>query len=75
VIWLFSQVLGKFHCNDNLEEKKSYPRVLTLLICLLANNHTRSALVTIGSKAAAFEELNEISVIWVNTFEIILQCA
>ena len=75
VLQLFSQVLGKYHCNDNVEERKSYPSFPTLLIYSLANNHTDSALVVTRSQIVAFEELNEISMIWTNTFEISLQCA
>lgn len=75
VLWLFSQILGKHHCNGNVEEKKSYPNFPTLLVYSLADNHTDSALVIPRSRVAAFEELNEISMIRTNTFEISLQCA
>lgn len=71
VLRLFSQVLEKYQCNDNVEEKKSHPSFPTLLVSSLANNHTDSALV----QTVAFEELNEISMIWTNTSAISLQCA
>lgn len=68
---LFSQVLEKYRCNDKVEEKKSHPSFPTLRVSSLANNHTDSALV----QTVAFEELNEISMIWTNTSAISLQCA
>lgn len=76
VFWLFSQVPGKYHCNDNVEGKKtkscsSFP---ALLVYSLGDNHTDSALVITRSQVAASEKLNEISMIRTNAFEFSLQC-